>query len=193
MVPAAPAREDEATRAPVRTMHPERDTITRDRDSFGELYQRYACKIFRFLRSQVRSDDAAEDLTAQVFFKALRSASTFDGTGSYEAWLFQIARNCLVDSHRDKERSIVLENVPEPVDPSPSPSALVIDQESKDHLWSTIATLTDTQREAIVLRYMNDLTIDEVAKVTGRTPGAVRILLLRARNRLRKAYGKETP
>lgn len=185
MVPATIARRNEDATDLIRTA-PENS------DAFGELYQLYACKIFRFVRAHVRSDDVAEDITAQVFFKAFRSASTFDGTGSYEAWLFAIARNCLADNHKNRSRAIVLDELPEPVDPTPSPSTLVIDQESKDRLWATISTLTDIQREAIVLRYLNDLSIEEVSQVTGRSPGAVRILLLRARNRLRKVYGKET-
>jgi RNA polymerase sigma-70 factor (ECF subfamily) len=162
-----------------------------DGDAFAELYRRYLCAVCRFIRAQTPDDATAEDLTAQVFFKALRSASTYNGSGSYEAWLYQIARNSIATWHRNKGRDVVLPDLPDSVDPDPSPATRLIDEESRSRVWSAVSSLPISQREAVVLRYMNDLSVEEIATITSRTPGAVRILLHRARNRLRKGYEKE--
>ncbi len=162
--------------------------VKRDEEAFAELYRRHVCAIFQFVRSKVPSDDTAEDLTAQVFFKALRSADTYCATGSYSAWLFAIARNCISNWYRMRCRVVTLAETPEVVDPDPCPATAVVDVESREDVLHAVAELPDTQREAITLRYMHDLSIEEIADRTGRTSGAVRILLHRARARLRNEY-----
>ena len=72
-----------------------------DIEAFGELYQRYLCPIYRWVRAQVRSDAVAEDLTAQVFFRALSSAATFKGDSPYQTWIYTIARN-VVSTYRTR-------------------------------------------------------------------------------------------
>lgn len=162
-----------------------------DNDAFAELYQRHLCSVFNYVRSQVPDDATAEDLTAQVFFKALRSAETYRGSGTYSSWLYQIARNCIASWHRSRGKVIVLDALPEPPDLEPSAAVRVIDEESRRHVWETVSRLPVRQREAVVLRYMNELSIDEIAHITKRSPGAVRTLLHRARKRLRKGYERK--
>ena len=159
-----------------------------DLDAFSELYRRYVCPVFRFIRSKTGNEKTAEDLTAQVFFKALRSADTFNGTGSYESWIFRIARNCIATWRRTRVRDVVIHELPDPVDPGPSPSSSLIDQEKRGVVWNAVARLPVRQREAVVLRYVQECTIEEIADKTERSPGAVRVLLHRARQRLRKEY-----
>ena len=159
-----------------------------DFDAFAELYRRHACPIFRFVRGQTPSDEVAEDLTAQVFFKALSSADTWRGDGPYKAWLFSIARNCVSTWRKHKQiTAISTESLPDRADPSPSPASHVLVGEARDLVWKRVAELPPAQREAVALRYLKDLSIEEVARRTRRTKGAVRILLHRARTRLRAA------
>jgi RNA polymerase sigma-70 factor, ECF subfamily len=160
--------------------------------AFAELYERYLQPVHRFVRSQVPDHATAEDLTAQVFLKTFASASTYRGEGSYRSWIFQIARNTIttwkmkrpgievpVDEIRD----------PTPIDLAPAPTAL---PEERDVVRDTVNSLPDAQQEVIRLRYWRDLSIDEIADRTRRSPGAVRQLLHRARRRLeRKLTGKE--
>jgi len=159
-----------------------------DLEAFSELYRRYVCAVFRFIRSKTSNEKTAEDLTAQVFFKALRSADTFNGTGTYESWIFRIARNCLATWHRTRERGMAIHELPDPVDPGPTPSSSLIDQEKRGVVWNAVARLPVHQREAVVLRYVQECSIEEIADKTERSPGAVRVLLHRARQRLRKEY-----
>ena len=165
----------------------------RDFEAFAELYRRYLCPIYRFVRSQVTDEATAEDLTAHVFFKALSSAGTFRGEGSYSAWLFRIAHNSIASWRQRETRSdVVTEDVPDEVDPTPSPASQVIVGEARGLVWDTVAQLPPAQREAVALRYIQDFSIEEISDITSRSRGAVRILLHRARTRLRKALeGKD--
>jgi RNA polymerase sigma-70 factor, ECF subfamily len=164
-----------------------------DFDAFAELYRRYLCPVYRIVRAQVPDDATAEDLTAHVFFKALSSAGSYRGEGSYSAWIFRIAHNSLATWRRTAGRSAeVVEEVPESIDPTPSPASQVIVGEERHLIWQTVSELPPAQREVVALRYIEDFSIEEVAEITRRSRGAVRILLHRARTRLRKALdGKD--
>lgn len=164
-----------------------------DFEAFAELYRRYLCPVYRFVRSQTTDEPTAEDITAHIFFKALSSAGTFRGEGSYSAWLFRIAHNSLASwRQRLAHSAVVTQDVPDREDPTPSPPSQVITNEARDLVWGTVAGLPPTQREVVALRYIQDFSIEEVADITGRSRGAVRILLHRARARLRKALdGKD--
>ncbi|MGH2775014.1 MAG: RNA polymerase sigma factor [Actinomycetota bacterium] len=160
---------------------------TEDFEAFAELYRRYECVVFRVVRARTPSDDVAEDITAHVFFKALINANEWRGEGSYRSWLYGIARNAASTWLNQKGRnSVVLEVVPDLEDPVPTPPAQVVIGEERDLIWKRVAELPDAQREAVVLRYMKEHSIDEIASITKRTKGAVRILLHRARCRLRR-------
>jgi RNA polymerase sigma factor (sigma-70 family) len=149
--------------------------------------------LYRFVRSQVSDDATAEDVTAQVFFKALSSASTFRNEGSYQAWLFRIAHNSIVSWRTSKSNGvIVLDQMPDSVDPEPSPVAKAITDEESTLVRKKVLALPPAQREVVALRYLHDFSIEEIAGVTRRSRGAVRILLHRARSRLRRDLeGKE--
>ncbi|MGH2749391.1 MAG: RNA polymerase sigma factor [Actinomycetota bacterium] len=158
-----------------------------DFEAFAELYRRYSCVVFRVVRARTPSDDVAEDITAHVFFKALINADEWRGDGNYRSWLYRIARNSMATwFSRNGRGAVVLEVVPDVEDPVPSPPHQVVIGEERDLIWKRVAELPDAQREAVVLRYLKEHSIDEIASITKRTKGAVRILLHRARSRLRR-------
>jgi RNA polymerase sigma-70 factor (ECF subfamily) len=119
--------------------------------------------VYRFVRSQVADEATAEDLTAHVFFKALSSAATYRGEGSYSSWVFRIAHNTLATWRERAGRSaVVTEEMPDEVDPTPSPPSQVIVAEARDLVWDTVAQLPPAQREVVALRYIQDFSIEEV-------------------------------
>ncbi len=164
-----------------------------DFDAFAELYRRHLDRIYRFVRSQVPDDSTAEDLTAQVFFKALSSAGSFRGEAAYRSWLYRIAHNVVATWGRQRARSpLVVEDLPESEDLTPSPATQAIAGEQRAMVRAKVAELPPAQREVVALRYLEEFSIEEVADVTDRSKGAVRILLHRARLRLRRSLeGKE--
>lgn len=168
----------------------ERLALRADTDlaAFSELYSRYLCRIYRFVRSQTPDEATAEDITAQTFFRALSGAGSFTGEGSYRAWLFRIAHNNIATWRISHAKApLVVEELPEHTDPGPSPASVVLAGEERSLLWRLVSSLAPAQREVLALRYLEDLTTEEIAGVTARSRGAVRILLHRARNSLRRA------
>ena len=160
--------------------------------AFAELYKRYLCPVYRYVRSQTPNDAVAEDITAHVFFKALSSADTFRAEGSYRSWVFGIARNAIRTWRGGQRRApVILEEVPESTDPLPCPATLAISKERRGSVWRAIADLSPAQREVVALHYIDEFTTEEVAELTKRSRGAVRILLHRARTKLRTVLEEE--
>ncbi|MBA3432241.1 MAG: sigma-70 family RNA polymerase sigma factor, partial [Actinobacteria bacterium] len=116
--------------------------VTSDFEAFAELYRRYLCPVYRFVRSQTPNDAVAEDITAQVFFKALSAASTWRGEGSYKSWIFRIAHNGVASWRSEKAQSVVtVERLPEAVDPTPSPASQAVMQEDRGIVWRKVSEL----------------------------------------------------
>ncbi len=159
----------------------------RDFAAFTLLYERYLEPVYRYVRSQTRDRATAEDLTAQVFLKALTAAGTFKGDGTYRSWIFTIARNTVATWRAERKKRLVpIEEISQHPDPSPTAPAIAIASEDRALLWDAVARLPDAQREVVRLRYRRELTIDEIARLTRRSSGAVRVLLHRARARLQQ-------
>lgn len=157
----------------------------RDFAAFTILYERYLEPVYRFVRSQTRDRATAEDLTAQVFLKALGSAGTFKGDGTYRSWIFTIARNTVATWRSERKKALVpIEEIAHHPDPAPTAPTLAIESEDRALLWHAVSRLPDAQREVVRLRYRAELTIEEIARHTRRSSGAVRVLLHRARVRL---------
>ncbi len=158
-----------------------------ENESFAHLYRRYRRSVYRYLLARTPDEATAEDLTAQVFLKALRSEDTFRGEGSYRAWLFSIARNTLANFRAEKARlQIPVAELPDGEDETTSPTTIALALEESDLIWDVVADLPAAQREVVRLRYVKDLSIDEIARFTGRTSGAIRVLLHRSNETLRK-------
>jgi RNA polymerase sigma-70 factor, ECF subfamily len=166
-------------------------TAVSDTEAFSQLYERFFGPINAYMRAQVPDEATAEDLTSRVFYRALAAAASYRGEGSYRAWIFQIARNTLSTWRTQNQQDRVnLEEIPDPHDDAPSAALLTVVDEERDLLWGTIASLPEAQREVVHLRYVKDLSIDEIARVTRRSSVAVRQLLHRARAGLRRRLRK---
>lgn len=163
-----------------------------DANAFGELYERYAEQLFRFIYSQTSNRLDAEDLSADVFLKAWRSLARYEERGfSFSAYLFRIARNLLIDSRRNKK----------PIDPISEdelmdfpdsmisdPSTVLAAKVQHKELVNILSQLREDYRTVLILRFLNDLSPEETSQVMGRSIGAVRVLQHRALTSLRKTF-----
>ena len=158
-----------------------------DVEAFGLLYDRYCDRIHRFVYSRLRDRTAAEDVTAEVFFKALKSIATYrSAVGPFSAWLYRIAGNAVIDYLRARRPTMSLELEMDSTDPAAPVEDQAIDRVEVAQVWKAIDQLSDAQRTAVVLRLERDLPIAEIAGHMNRSEGAVKLLLHRGMAALRE-------
>ncbi|HYY45730.1 MAG TPA: sigma-70 family RNA polymerase sigma factor [Candidatus Angelobacter sp.] len=176
----------------------ERELVERakeDPDAFGALYDRYFPQIYRFAFSKVRDQSRAEDVTSEVFFKALKNIKKYTYEGHpFSSWLYQITVNAVADHYRGPVgKEVDLEETA--AMPSSEPSVLdeVVRRERSRQVWSMIDRLPTQQRTAMILKFGEDRKIDDIAVIMGKSPGAVKLLLHRGVERLRRDLGGGGP
>ncbi len=160
-----------------------------DSEAFGQLYDHYHSSVYRFLYYRVGSVPLAEDLTAETFFRALRSMSSFRWQGKdFGAWLMTIARNLTTDHF--KAGRTRLESTTEDMSTLDSstegPEGAVLASLTNEALLEALSQLPTEQRECLVMRFLQGLSIAETADVLGRSSGAVKQLQLRGVRNLAK-------
>ncbi len=158
-----------------------------DPAAFGRLYRHYVQPVYRYLYSQVGTVYDAEDLTSQTFITAYESLRRYRERGFFSAWLFRIARSKMVDHFRGRRREIRLEAA-ENVAVVHDALGKVIQDEEMSRLQSLICELTDEEQDLLRLRYVADLSFDEIADLLGKREDAVKKsvyrLLARLKNQL---------
>jgi RNA polymerase sigma-70 factor (ECF subfamily) len=161
-----------------------------DTEAFGQLYDHYHASVYRFLYYRVGSVQLAEDLTGETFFRALRSMSTFRWQGKdFGAWLMTIARNLTTDHF--KAGRTRLETTTEDMSTldttTDGPEGAVLTSLTNEALLEALSALPTEQRECLVMRFLQGLSIAETAELLGRSAGAVKQLQLRGVRNLAKA------
>jgi len=152
-----------------------------DLDALHRLYERYADNVFSYVRSILHDDHEAEDVTQHVFTKLLTRISGYEERSvPFTAWLLRIARNCAID-HLRSRRAICCEEVP--VVDGPAFDAVAADR--RDAVEDALSTLTDGQRQVVVLRHVMGYSAREIASHMGKSEGAIHTLHCRARRALR--------
>jgi RNA polymerase sigma-70 factor (ECF subfamily) len=160
-----------------------------DASAFGELYERYRDAIYRYCLSRTGTAHAAEDLTSDVFVKALQSLDRYQERGlPFVAFLYRIARNAAIDRSRTLKQPLsVDELVTEPASRQnvEADATLAVD---RSILLTALAKLKADDRDVLVMRFIEGYSAIEVAAALGKTEGAVRTLQHRALERLRKQF-----
>lgn len=171
----------------------ERGLVARAKEdpvAFGELYDRHFLQIYRFVYSRVRDQATAEDVTSEVFVKALRGIGRYQDTGRpFSAWLYQIAVNAVADSFRASRPTDDIDDQHQLSDGS-SLEELAGRRDEMRRLWSIVEKLPKQQRTAMVLKFQEDQKIEDIAAAMGKTPGAVKLLIHRGVTRLRQQAGQ---
>ena len=145
------------------------------------LYANTAPDLLRYARASRAPDP--DDVVGETFFRAVRGLGSFEGDErGFRAWLFTLARNQIVDDHRKLVRR---RTEPVPVDvlaeigPRADAETEALRALAEDHVRSDFDRLTPDQRDVLLLRILGGLTIDEVATVVGKRPGAIKALQAR--------------
>ncbi|MGN6782614.1 MAG: sigma-70 family RNA polymerase sigma factor [Marmoricola sp.] len=166
-----------------------------DKEAFGQLYDHYHASVFRFLYYRVSSTTLAEDLTAETFFRALRSMSSFRWQGKdFGAWLMTIARNLAADHFKAGRTRLeqTTEDVATLDTTTEGPEGEVLASLTNEALIAALADLPGEQRDCLVMRFLEGLSIAETAEALGRSAGAVKQLQLRGVRNLAKLLPEES-
>ena len=160
-----------------------------DTEAFGQLYDHYQGSVYRFVYYRTRSQTLAEDLTSETFLRALRNMSGFRWQGrDFGAWLMTIARNLCTDHF--KAGRTRLEQTTEDMgvhdDATEGPENAVMAGLTNELLLDGLRQLSDEQRDCLIMRFLQGLSIAETAEVLGRSDGAVKQLQLRGVRNLAK-------
>lgn len=165
-----------------------------DAQAFEQIFVVLSGKVLVFARVRGASDP--EGLVNEVFLQVFLGLGDFDGSEvQFRAWMFRIARNKLVDESRRRQRRPVEVADDDQLAAAPSRPDLVdsgaMERIATDSLVSRLTILTPEQRDVVVLRVVADLTIDDIAAVIGKRPGAVKALQRRAFRALAREFSAE--
>ncbi len=158
-----------------------------DADAFGELYDRYVDLVYRFVHYRVGSTQVAEDLTSETFLRALRRITSFTWQGrDVGAWFITIARNLVADHYKSSRQRLELSTddvttvggSPRLVEDGPERAVLQSMQNAV--LLQAVRQLGSEQRECIVLRFLQGLSVAETAAAMGKNDGSIKALQYRA-------------
>jgi RNA polymerase sigma-70 factor (ECF subfamily) len=178
------------------TFGPVPDVIERarsgDRSAFAELYDTHVDSVYRYLLYRVREPADAEDLCSEVFTRAFANIHRYRWQGkSFLAWLYTIARNAVTDRRRRDRPTVEIDNAYGLAEEGPTAHDRAVHAEAVDALRGAVRHLTSEQQEVLVLRFVENRSSREVAKMLGKNEGAIRALQFRALGRLRKLLRDE--
>ncbi len=162
-----------------------------DQEAFGVLYERYVSRIYSYIYYRTGNQHDAEDLTARVFFRALRHVENYKDRGlPLSAWLYRIAHNLVANWHRDNSRrnEVPLDEILLVRHGGDLPEVVLIENEEKEKLLKVIHHLPADRQQLILLKFGEHLSNAEIGRVMGRSEGAVKSLYHRTLLSLRDDF-----
>lgn len=159
--------------------------------AFGELYDRYYGRVYRYIYHRLGNATEAEDVTAIVFMKALEGLPSYDCNGrGFAPWLFRITHNTVIDHYRRHRTQYPLEEAAHHSAPE-DPVADVLSAERRQELHALMAHLSPEQRDVVLMRYAADLSFAEIAVALKKNEAAVRMLLHRGLRKMKAVLSDE--
>jgi RNA polymerase sigma-70 factor (ECF subfamily) len=170
------------------------EAAQRDRARFADIYEQYFELVYAYVARRVRDRATAEDLTSDVFHKALANLPRFKWTGApFASWLFRIASNLIADRAKRKAKTSATSEDIEliPQDSRKDSQSGLEDVERQAQLFRLVNGLPEDQRRVIAMRFAEDKSIKEISNELGRSEGAVKQLQFRALQNLRAKLADE--
>ncbi len=163
----------------------------RDRKAFGELYDLYVDKIYKYIYYKSGRTDEAEDLTAQVFLKAWEAIEHYRWEGyPFSTWLYRIAHNMMIDYYRTHRETFPLDTA-RSKEGTADPVQAAERTFTSDQIREALHHLTHDQQRVIVLRFLEGYSTAEVAAMMDKDPDAIRALQHRALRALQPWLAEE--
>ena len=162
-----------------------RKAVQRDDVAFGQIYDLYFEKVYRFIYFRVNHRESAQDLVADVFVKVWDKMAKVQDAAKFNGWIYQIARNMVIDYYRARKQEgdiNLLENVLQYEDNIVDRTNFSFQQKA---FFEELKKLTDEQQLVIKLKFLDDLDNSEIAQILNKSEGAIRVIQHRAINELK--------
>lgn len=168
------------------------ESAQQDPEAFGAIYDRYFDRIYAYAYNHTGQHAEAEDVTAQTFKQAFENIGRFQWRGvPFGAWLYRIASNVITGQLRKRRPSASFEEAIEVPGGGPTLEEGLLTEERNSELLAKVRRLPEYQRQAILLRFGQNLSYAEIAGIIDRTEGAVKQLIHRALVTLRENMSQE--
>ncbi len=152
-----------------------------DEGAMAAIYRQHIQAIYRYVYYRVGDTAAADDLTSEVFLRAVQAIGRYKYRGTpLVAWLYRIARDRVSDYHRKHARRLAAPLADELVDAEPDPESALVSRAETAEVRQAVAGLTEDQQDAIYFRFTERLSLEETATAMGKSIGAVKALQFRA-------------
>lgn len=155
-------------------------------DAKTEIYETYHLRVYKFIYYRVSHKETAEDLTEDVFVKAFAGIGKLSEPKAFEGWLFQIARNLVIDYYRRKKQLIPLDCVENTLEYDTNVVDIINLQLEQSILIKLLKELSDEQQSVIKMKFFEDLDNITIAALLNKTEGAIRVIQHRAINKLKE-------
>ena len=173
----------------------ERDLAQRaadgDRDAFAVLYERHLDAVYRYAFYRVRDDAEADDVTSEVFHRALQAMPRYEPRRPFLAFLYTIARNVVADRFRRARHTVPLDEAAAARSQERPLDERAGERDDARRLRAALAQLTPPQQEVIVLRFVEGWSLEEIASMLRKPASTVRGIQFRALGALRELLGRE--
>jgi RNA polymerase sigma-70 factor (ECF subfamily) len=166
-----------------------------DKQAFGELYDKYATRIYSYVYYRTGSSQDAEDITSRVFFRAMRHITNYTNRGvPFSAWLYRIAHNLVANWHRDSSRhqEVELEDGYRASKGEEHPEIALLESEEQNALMRLIRDLPEERQQLLILKFVEHMSNAEIGEIMDRTEGAIKSLYHRTLLSLREEITKDT-
>lgn len=157
-------------------------------DALADIYEAYYLRIYRFIFYRVSHKETAEDLTEDVFIKAFAGLKNLSQLEAFEGWLFQIARNLVIDYYRKKKQLVPLDSIENTLEYDTNVVDIINLKIEQSILIKIIKELNDEQQTVIKLKFLEDLDNSTIAKLLNKTEGSIRVIQHRAISKLKEIF-----
>ncbi|MEQ2529330.1 RNA polymerase sigma factor [Robertmurraya yapensis] len=168
------------------------EVLSGDKQAYGNIIKKYKNPLYATIVRMTKNPQDAQDLVQDAFIKVYHQLEKYEQKGSFSSWLYRVAINHCMDQFRKKQYSLELVGVNEDSVVNPNnPEVIFLKKEKQRQLERLIATLPDDERMIILLRYVNELTYEEIGELVGMPITNVRNKLFRAKKKMRDTVIQE--
>lgn len=168
-------------------------SLTGNSTAFGQLYERYIDRIYKYLYYRSFHKETAEDLTSQTFMRALERLSSYDVTkGTFSAWIYRIARNLLIDHVRAVKPTAELADFSELLRDTHNLTRTLEQKQQLEQIQAALRSLTPEQQELLLLRLWDERSYAEIALILEKSEASCKMAVSRALTTLRASLPAAT-